>query len=137
MAVIYLLWIGGPNGANGFGPGTPLPAPQAGVLKGIVELINSGNIPVDKYVMGSLLGVAMSFAPVAGMGVLAGLAFYLPFSITLGYGIGCLITMALIKIKGKDIYDDLIVPLGAGLIVGEAIAGIAFTGYKILQTMGA
>jgi uncharacterized oligopeptide transporter (OPT) family protein len=136
MAVIYILWVGGPGGKGGFGPGTALPAPQASVLKGIIELIQSGNIPTDKYLMGALIGGAMSLAPIAGMGVLAGLAFYLPFSITLGYGVGCLITMYLIKVKGKGIYEDIIVPLGAGLIVGEAIAGIVFTAVKIFERMG-
>ena len=136
MAVVYILWVGGPGGQGGFGPGTPLPAPQASVLKGIVELIQSGNIPTDKYLMGALLGCAMSLAPVAGMGVLAGLAFYLPFSITLGYGVGCFLTIWLVRIKGKQIYEETIVPLGAGLIVGEAIAGIVFTGFKIFERMG-
>ena len=31
VAVIYIIWSSGPNGANGFGPGTSFPAPQAGV----------------------------------------------------------------------------------------------------------
>ena len=86
--------------------------------------------------MGALLGCALSLAPVAGMGVLAGLAFYLPFSITLGYGVGCFLTIWLVRIKGKQIYEETIVPLGAGLIVGEAIAGIVFTGFKIFERMG-
>ena len=44
--------------------------------------------------------------------------------------------MYLIKVKGKEIYEDIIVPLGAGLIVGEAIAGIVFTAVKIFERMG-
>ena len=39
---IYVLWNSGPGGSNGFGEGTPLPAPQAGVLMGIIE----GLVPV-------------------------------------------------------------------------------------------
>lgn len=67
----------------------------------------------------------------AGLGVLIGLAMYLPFSITLGYGIGCLGNMWITKKRGATFVKEKLVPLAAGLIVGEALMGIGHTAYKI------
>lgn len=133
LATICLLWYGGPEGQGGFGEGTALPAPQGGALMGIIDAVDSGNVPVDKYVMGGLVGCVLGFAPVSGLGVLIGLAMYLPFAITLGYGLGCLLQMALQKYKGRHFCEHKMVPFAAGLIVGEAILGIAHAGFSILK----
>ena len=138
ISVVYLIWSSGPNGSNGFGPGTAFPAPQAGALMGIVDGVVNGNIPVDKYFLGGTIGVLLGAAPASGLGVLVGLAMYLPFSITLGYGIGCFINMFLIKRYGESFFNNTLVPLAAGLIVGEALMGVGYTIYQILtDSMGA
>ena len=137
IGVIYVLWISGEGGTGGFGEGTNLPAPQAGVLMGIIEGILSGNVPIDKYAMGGVIGMLLGAAPASGLGVLIGLAMYLPFSITLGYGIGCLTNMALIKRKGASFYENTLLPLATGLIVGEALTGVGFTLFTIAQGGGA
>ena len=137
VAVIYIIWSSGPNGANGFGPGTSFPAPQAGALMGIVDGVVNGNIPIDKYMMGGTIGVLLGAAPASGLGVLVGLAMYLPFSITLGYGVGCFMNMSLIKRYGREIYDSKLVPIAAGLIVGEALMGVGYTIYQILMDSNA
>ncbi len=98
---------------------------------GIIDGVVSGNVPVDKYVMGGVVGALLGAAPMAGLGVLIGLAMYLPFSITLGYGIGCLGNMWITKKKGAIFVKEKLVPLAAGLIVGEALMGIGHTAYKI------
>ncbi len=130
IGAIYLLWQNGPGGEGGFG-GKELPAPQAGALMGIIDGVVSGNVPVDKYVMGGVVGALLGAAPMAGLGVLIGLAMYLPFSITLGYGIGCMGNMYITKKKGAVFVKEKLVPLAAGLIVGEALMGIGHTAYKI------
>jgi putative OPT family oligopeptide transporter len=134
LGAVYLLWIGGPNGENGFGEGTPLPAPQGGALKGIIEAVDSDNIPIDKYAMGGAVGAVLGAAPASGLGVLIGLAMYLPFSITLGYGIGCLMQMAIQRWKGLAFCEHKLVPFAAGLIVGEALMGIFHAGYSIFTS---
>lgn len=134
IGAVYILWKSGPGGQGGFGPGTALPAPQAGVLVGIMEAIQTGNIPTDKYIMGATIGGLLGAAPMAGLGVLVGLAMYLPFSITLGYGIGCLIQMRIEKIKGTDFSENTLVPVAAGLIVGEALTGIGHAAFQILTS---
>jgi len=117
--------------------GTPeLPAPQAGALMGIIEAVKSGNVPLDKYVMGGVVGALLGGAPMAGLGVLIGLAMYLPFSITLGYGIGCLMQMGIQKKMGTAFCEHKLVPLAAGLIVGEAITGMIDAFIEIIRTGG-
>ena len=132
--VIYALWHSGPNHAGGFG-NEALPAPQAGALVALIEGIKSGNVPFDKYVMGGVIGALLGSAPLAGLGVLVGLAMYLPFYITFGYGVGCLSQMYLQKRHGVAFFENKLVPLSAGLIVGEAVMGVGsamvqvFAGY--------
>ncbi len=132
LGAIYLLWHGGPDGQNGFGEGTPLPAPQAGALMGIIDAVKSGQVPVDKYALGGVVGAVLGAAPSSGLGVLVGLAMYLPFSITLGYGIGCLLQMAIQGRWGPAFCEHKLVPFAAGLIVGEALMGIGHAGFSIL-----
>ncbi|MFK7985767.1 MAG: OPT/YSL family transporter [Sandaracinaceae bacterium] len=136
IGTTLLLWADGPGGENGFGPDSPacqeqgagcLPAPQAAVLQSMVESVLSGDSPVDKYLSGAVIGGALALFPVGGLGVLIGLAMYLPFEITLGYGIGCAIHMGLAKWKGKRFIGDVLVPIAAGLIVGEALTSLTLT----------
>ena len=131
LVVVYVLWAGGEGDQNGFGPGTALPAPQGGALMGILEAVSQGDVPLGKYVAGSAIGAVLGAAPLSGMGVLVGLAMYLPFSITLGYGLGCFTQMIVQRIKGSTFCEEKLVPLAAGLIVGEALTGVILTAIKI------
>jgi len=135
IGAIYVLWKAGPGGANGFGEGTALPAPQAGVLMGIITGLKTGEIPIDKYVLGGGIGALLATAPIAGLGVMIGLAMYLPFSITFGYGIGCVLQMIIQKKKGLHFCEHKLVPFAAGLIIGEAITGIGQAAIGILKVM--
>ncbi len=137
FGVVVLLWKSGPGGTGGFGEGTALPAPQGGALMGIIDAVKSGHVPIDKYTLGASLGAVLGAAPMPGLGVLIGLAMYLPFSITLGYGIGCLTQMGLQRRYGLAFCEHKLVPLAAGLIVGEAIAGVGHALFKMaLSTLG-
>lgn len=140
IGTTMLLWQT-PDGTPGFGPeslacieGTAscLSAPQAGALQGMISGVVGGEAPLDKYLAGGILGGVVTLFPVGGLGVLLGLAMYLPFSITLGYGIGCLMTMGMEWKLGPRFIEDKIVPLAAGLIVGEALTALGFSVYKIL-----
>ena len=140
IGTTMLLWQT-PDGTPGFGPeslacieGTAscLSAPQAGALQGMISGVVGGEAPLAKYLAGGVLGGVVTLFPVGGLGVLLGLAMYLPFSITLGYGIGCLASMGLEWRLGARFIEDRIVPLAAGLIVGEALTALGFSVYKIL-----
>jgi putative OPT family oligopeptide transporter len=133
FATLYLLWHGGPNEQNGFGAGTNLPAPQATVLKSMIESVQTNTVPFDKLVLGSIAGLLLGVAPLAGLGVLTGLAMYLPFSITLGYGLGCLTEMIIVKKKGRAFSENKVVPLAAGLLIGEALMGVGYAIWEIIM----
>ena len=136
LLAIHILWTGGEGRMNGFGEGTPLPAPQGGALMGIIEAVRDNNVPIDKYSLGAAIGGLLGAAPISGLGVLIGLSMYLPFYITLGYGVGCLLQMAIQRWKGIGFCEHKVVPLAAGLIVGEALMGVANTALRILNTTG-
>ena len=136
IGTTMLLWAGGEGGTKGFGPESAaclerlpgcLPAPQASVLQGMIEGVLSGQAPVDKYLAGAAIGGGLALFPIGGVGVLVGLAMYLPFEITLGYGLGCVITMSFEKLKGQKFIGDVVVPVAAGLIVGEALTALGMT----------
>ena len=136
IGTTLLLWSSGPGGTEGFGPESPacvartadcLPAPQAGVLQAMIQSVLAGDAPLDKYLAGAVIGGSLALFPIGGLGVLIGLAMYLPFEITLGYGIGCVVHIVLEKVKGKRFIGDVVVPVAAGLIVGEALTSLTLT----------
>ncbi|MFT7624499.1 MAG: putative OPT family oligopeptide transporter [Myxococcota bacterium] len=131
VGTVFLLWSAGPGGAGGFGPGTDLTAPQAGALQAIVESLRSGNVPLEKYTVGTALGLALGLYPIGGLGVLVGLAMYLPISITLGYGVGCVMSIGLEKKLGKRWIGSTLVPVAAGFIVGEALTSLVIVLIKL------
>jgi len=136
FVVIYVLWSSGAGGSHGFGPDSSLPAPQATALMSIIEAIQNNTVPSDKYILGTIIGILLGTAQVASLGVLAGLAMYLPFSITLGYGLGCLTQIVISQRKGKSFIENKLVPLAAGLIIGEALMGVGYAVYEIIQSTG-
>jgi putative OPT family oligopeptide transporter len=131
FVVVFLLWSSGSGGENGFGAGTTLPAPQATVLTNMIEAVQNDTVPSDKFILGGIVGILLGAAPISGLGVLIGLAMYLPFSITLGYGLGCLTQMWIIKQKGPTFLENKLVPLAAGLIVGEALMGVGHASFLV------
>lgn len=122
VGVLYLLW--GETG-GGFGPeSAELSAPQGTALAAIIDSLKAGAAPLDKYVAGAGIGLALGIFPIAGVGVLVGLAMYLPFPITLTYGVGCFAAMALEKRQGATWMGDTLVPVAAGFIIGEALTSL-------------
>ncbi len=120
VAVLYLLWNG-----PGFGPNNPdLSAPQGSALAAVIESLAAGAAPLDKYVAGAAIGLGLGAVPISGLGVLVGLAMYLPFYITLTYGVGCFVSMGLVRSYGRRWYGDTLVPVAAGFIIGEALTNL-------------
>ena len=58
--------------------------------------------------------------------MLVGLAMYLPFAITLTYGVGVFVSMGLQKAKGPRWMGSTLVPIAAGFIIGEALTSLTF-----------
>jgi uncharacterized oligopeptide transporter (OPT) family protein len=121
IGVIYLLWGDG----GGFGPDNPqLTAPQGTALAAIIDSLQQGAAPLDKYLAGGAIGLGLGVYPIGGVGVLVGLAMYLPFSITVTYGLGCLGNIVLTRQKGERWIGDNVVPVAAGFIIGEALTNL-------------
>jgi len=141
LGTVFLLWKTN-SGAPGFGPESEpckkgltdcLSAPQADALKAMIESVLHGNVPLEKYITGGILGGVLSIFPVGGLGVLIGLAMYLPFPITFGFGVGCIITMIIGKVTSSGFVEEKIVPIAAGLIIGEAISELCYSFYMIIR----
>lgn len=121
VGVLYLLWGDG----GGFGPSNPdLSAPQGAALAAIIESLQQGAAPLDKYVSGAGIGLALGIYPIGGLGVLIGLAMYLPLYITITYGLGCVGNILLSKKFGPRWMGTTIVPIAAGFIIGEALTSL-------------
>jgi len=109
-----------------------LPAPQGAALASMVEGILGGDVPVQKYLAGAGLGALLS-AMSGGLGITVGLGFYLPFNIVLTYSLGTLLRILSDRFLGQRTSEDTGIPMAAGLIVGEALVGVGFAIYFVLQ----
>jgi len=112
-----------------------LGAPQAGALQAAIDIVQSGDVPVGKYLTGALLGLVVSLLVSPGMGVMIGLSLYLPFKYMIVFGLGGLISIFVTKSKGPRFVEDKGVPLAAGLIVGDALVNITNAVVKVAGTL--
>ncbi len=120
IVVIFVIFA--LNEAYGLGS-SRLPAPQAQALASTIDGIMGGDVPVQKYAAGAVLGGILS-AFMGGLGITVGLGFYLPFNIVLTYSLGTLAREVSDRVKGKDWSDNIGIPIAAGFIVGEALVGV-------------
>ena len=59
------------------------------------------------------------------------LGFYMPFNIVLTYTIGCILRIVSDKTAGRKFSEQVGIPIAAGLIVGEALIGVAIAMQKV------
>ncbi|MFT5451203.1 MAG: putative OPT family oligopeptide transporter [Enterobacterales bacterium] len=109
-----------------------LPAPQGQALASMITGIQGGDIPLAKYIAGAGMGALLGAAS-GGLGITVGLGFYLPFNIVLTYSLGTLIRLILDKKAGNEFSEQVGIPVAAGLIVGEALVGVGFAVYFVIQ----
>ncbi len=129
MVLIFVL-----HKAYGLGS-DQLPAPQGQALASMVNGILGGDVPIEKYLAGAGLGALLSWAS-GGLGITAGLGFYLPFSIILTYSIGTLLRVLANRYMGESYVENKGIPIAAGLIVGEALVGVGYAVVKIMEGIG-
>jgi len=109
-----------------------LPAPQGQALASMITGIQGGDIPLAKYIAGAGMGALLGAAS-GGLGITVGLGFYLPFNIVLTYSLGTLIRLIVDKKAGTQFSEGVGIPVAAGLIVGEALVGVGFAVYFVIQ----
>ncbi len=136
LAVMLLIWHSGEISATGekrpgFGPGTKIEAPQATALGMTIDSVIGGDVPKDKFLAGSIIGMLLSFSGISGLGVIIGIAMYLSIKYILPYGLGAMISIYLKRRKGVAWSEKNAIPLAAGLIVGEALLTIIFAMLKM------
>lgn len=119
--VLYLL-----NTAWGFGS-TEIPAPQANMMKMIVEGVMEGNLPWNLIFVGVAIAVIIEILRIPVLPVAVGM--YLPFSLNAGIMAGGLVRLFIDKKRGlneenrKDAVERGIL-YTSGMIAGEGIIGI-------------
>src|SRR5207247_1803702 len=103
----------------------PLTAPQGQAIKAALEIFvpPPGADPITqvvadsvpwRYAAGTVTGLVLTLGAGGGLGVVLGLAMYLPMEVTLTYCIGCLAAWITEKVKGAAWVEDVGVPLTAG-----------------------
>jgi putative OPT family oligopeptide transporter len=118
--------------ASQLAKGVPeLGAPQSAALEAAINMVQSGDVPIGKYLTGFIVGLAVSILVSPGLGVMVGLSLYLPFMYMIVFGIGGLLNILLTRIFGARQVESKGVPLAAGLIVGDALVGIVNAVIKV------
>ena len=128
MALIFVLHEAYTLGSD------KLPAPQGQALASMINGIVGGDVPIQKYLAGAGLGALLSIAQ-PGLGITVGLGFYLPFAIVLTYSIGTLLRIFTDWKLGNRYAENVGIPIAAGVIVGEALVGVGFAIYMILEAV--
>jgi len=121
-AAIYLLGT-----QSGFG-GKDFPAPQATLMKTVIEGVLSANLPWGLVLTGAALAVMASLLGAPGLAFAVGV--YLPLSaMTPVFVGGCLRALAERRAAARDQDAEACtergVLLGSGLIAGEGLTGVA------------
>lgn len=110
-----------------------IPAPQAGVLESAINIVQSGDIPLGKYLTGAVLGLLVSLLVSPGLGVMIGLSIYLPFDYMAVFGIGGILSILVTRWKGARFAEDKGVPIAAGLIVGDALVNVGDAIVRVIK----
>ena len=123
----------------------PLTAPQGQAIKAALEVFVpppgtddltksiAATIPW-RYAAGTVTGLLLTLGGGGGLGVVLGLAMYLPMAVTLTYCTGCAICWVTEKIKGPAWVEDVGVPLAAGFLVGEGLAQVGVVFFDLTRS---
>lgn len=131
--ILYLL-----NSAWGFGS-DQIPAPQATMMKMIIEGIMSGDLPWIMIIIGVCIAIVLEFLKIPILSVAIGI--YLPITTTAGIFFGGLMRWIVEKIKYKDeaakkeaVQSGVLYT--SGLIAGEGLIGILLALFAIVRIDG-
>lgn len=112
--VLYLL-----NRAWGFGSGE-LPAPQANLMKIIVEGVMEGNLPWNLILIGASMAVAVEFLGVPSLPFAVGM--YLPIHLSSAIMLGGIIRYIIDRFAKEKVDKGIL--FSSGMIAGEGLVGI-------------
>jgi len=107
----------------GFGT-TDLPAPQATLMKTVIEGVLAGSLPWGLVGIGAALSVCALIAGLPGLGFAVGI--YLPLATLTPIFVGGIVRRIVeARRKGKPAENDAGVLGASGMIAGEGLAGVA------------
>ena len=112
--VLYLL-----NNAWGFGS-SELPAPQATLMKIVVEGVMEGNLPWNLIMIGAAVAIAVEIMGVPALPFAVGM--YLPIYLSAGIMLGGVVRFLIDKFADKVSEKGILV--SSGMIAGEGLVGI-------------
>ena len=112
--VLYLL-----NNAWGFGS-SELPAPQATLMKIVVEGVMEGNLPWNLIMIGAAVAIAVEIMGVPALPFAVGM--YLPIYLSAGIMLGGVVRFLIDKFADKVSEKGILV--SSGMIAGEGVVGI-------------
>lgn len=112
--VLYML-----NNAWGFGS-SELPAPQATLMKIVVEGVMEGNLPWNLIMIGAAIAISVEFMGVPALPFAVGM--YLPIYLSAGIMLGGVVRFLIDKFADKVSEKGILV--SSGMIAGEGLVGI-------------
>lgn len=131
--VLYLL-----NAAWGYGS-AELPAPQATLMKMVVEGVMEGNLPWNLVFAGAGIAIAVEVLRIPVLPFAVGL--YLPIHLSTAIMVGGLVRLYIDKKKGisdekrKEVTEKGIL-YTSGLIAGEGLVGILLAVFAVIKING-
>lgn len=131
--VLYLL-----NAAWGYGS-SELPAPQATLMKMVVEGVMEGNLPWNLVFAGAGIAIAVEVLRIPVLPFAVGL--YLPIHLSAAIMVGGLVRLYIDKKKGlsdesrKEVTEKGIL-YTSGLIAGEGLIGILLAVFAVIKING-
>lgn len=104
----------------------PLPAPQANIMRILVDGVLEGNLPWALLIMGGAIAVVLELLGVTALPFAVG--FYLPLSLTAALFCGGVVRRVTRAPKEAPREDDPGILTASGLVAGNGLMGIALVG---------
>ena len=120
--VLYLL-----NNAWGYGS-KELSAPQATLMKLVVEGVMEGNLPWNLILVGVAIAVAVELMGIESLPFAVGM--YLPIHLSMGIMIGGIIRRIVEKVRKSGVERGIL--FTSGMIAGEGLVGIILAFIEVL-----
>ena len=120
--VLYLL-----NNAWGYGS-KELSAPQATLMKLVVEGVMEGNLPWNLILVGVAIAVAVELMGIESLPFAVGM--YLPIHLSMGIMIGGIIRRIVEKVRKSGVERGIL--FTSGMIAGEGLVGILLAFMEVL-----
>ena len=120
--VLYLL-----NNAWGYGS-KELSAPQATLMKLVVEGVMEGNLPWNLILVGVAIAVAVELMVIESLPFAVGM--YLPIHLSMGIMIGGIIRRIVEKVRKSGVERGIL--FTSGMIAGEGLVGILLAFMEVL-----